>query len=251
MRKILRKKPAFTLIEILIALAIFSFALVLVAGIFSSILGNQTLISASSEVTREGQRIMKQMTDDIRDANSLGSVVRINGSYYSRNIEGFLFLDENMKIMDSSELRRYLGSRNLEEISQDEATLNGVAFGMVLFSKSGIKIYYFDRSDDNQQVGDVMYAFVSNVTEVRVDNSNKITNQQGGTNINFVKLNSDKTEVDALIFWGFGCYQNNCDLAPFSQMVFTIRTKDYDQSSSNKRSTFGMKTRVSKRSYAE
>lgn len=247
MRNIKEKRSAFTLIEILIALAIFSFALVIVTGIFSSVLGNQTLISSNSEVSRDSQRIMKQMTDDIKDANTIGAVKKPNGSYYSKTIEGFLFIDANKKIMESNTLRRFLASGNLEELNSSELDLNGVAAGIALFSNKGIKIYFFNRSEENEQVGDIEYAFIPSVSELEVNNSNII-------NVDFdsikSKLNSDQTEVDALVFWGFGCYQSDCNLSPYAQIVLTIRTKNYDQTSPNKRSIFGLKTRISKRTYA-
>lgn len=237
-----KNKSAFTLIEILIAMAIFSFALVLVTGIFSSVLGNQTLISTSSEVSRENQRIMRQISDDAIGATKTGRVVKLNGS--SNPVEGFLFIDENMKIIDSARLCKTYPGAVFDELDEEGPAIScTLANGLVLFSDQGIKIYRFSPFSGSE-FGDIEYAFAAGASDLSVSNSNSIT-----TNFSFKKLNSDDTEVRKLKFWGFGCYLNSCELHPFAQIYLGMQTKDYNKLSANKRFAFGLKTRISKRSY--
>jgi prepilin-type N-terminal cleavage/methylation domain-containing protein len=235
-------KPAFTLIEILIALAIFSFALVIVTGIFSSILGNQTLISTSSEVSRENQRIMRQISDDVISATKTGRVVRPNGS--STPAEGFLFLDGDMRIIDASRLcHDYPGSSTDELEGPEPTTFCTLARGLVLFSDEGIKIYRY-RAFSGSEFGDIEHASVLGSSDLNVSNAGYLN-----MTLPFRRLNSPDTEVKKLRFWGFGCYADDCSLHPFVQVYFALQTKDYDKLSVNKRFIFGLKTTISKRTY--
>jgi prepilin-type N-terminal cleavage/methylation domain-containing protein len=235
--KRVKNKSAFTLIEILIALTIFSLALVLVTGIFSSVLGNQSLISASSKVSRESQRIMRQINDDIISASKTGSVTKNNGGYYSQFVEGLLFLDKNMKIVDPNDLCRLI-------VSEANLLDSCLADALVLFSDDGIKVYRFKPFANEGTIGDIEYAFLANANQLQVNNSNIVT-----TNFSFRKLNSEDTEISVLKFWGFGCYKPDCRLSPFSQIFLRVQTKNFDKVSPNKRSVFTLKTRVNKRSY--
>lgn len=237
-----KNKKAFTLIEILIALTIFSFTMVMIAGIFSSVLGNQSLIKTSSNLSREAQKIMRQITDDAIDATKKGKIISSTGA--SNPVEGFLFFDSGMKIISSGDLCKASYSQNLAERDAIGQSVPCVfADGIAFFTNNGIKAYRF-KAFSGSQYGDIEYAFVPNSFDLTVNNSNTIS-----TAMDFNKLNSQKTEVGRLKFWGFGCYSNNCDQSPYSQIFLTLQTRNYDNLSSEQRSYFNLKTRISKRSY--
>jgi prepilin-type N-terminal cleavage/methylation domain-containing protein len=247
MKKSVKNKPAFTLIEILVALAIFSFALVLVTGIFSSILGNQTLISASSEVNRESQRIMRQINDDIIDATGKGKIVNFNDTIYRESVEGFLFFDSERRIIEPENLPSYIDGEDTDEKKINDAP--NIADGVALFSGSKITVYRFiaqttpSSTIDGFKIGNIEQAVIEG-NQLKIDSSKKIT-----TPMVFKQLNSDKTEIKLLKFWGSACYDVDCSISPIVKISMRLQTKGYNSSSPNKRLTFGLKSTISKRSY--
>jgi len=60
-----KTKKAFSLIELLVAVTIFAMALVIAFGAFTLTLGNQSFVQANADVNTEGDRIMRQISDDI------------------------------------------------------------------------------------------------------------------------------------------------------------------------------------------
>jgi prepilin-type N-terminal cleavage/methylation domain-containing protein len=248
MKKSVKNKPAFTLIEILIALAIFSFVLVLVTSIFSSVLGNQTLISASSVVNRESQRIMRQINDDIIEATGRGEIVyNHNNQVYSDYVEGIIFFDADFRIIEPEDLPQYIDNEDTDEKKINQA--GSVADGIALFSGSEITVYRFKAKTlpsvdiDGFKIGNIEQAVIKG-NKLTIDNNKKII-----TLMDFKELNSDKTEIKLLKFWGSACHNVNCPISPIVKISMRLQTKDYNSSSPNKRLTFGLKSTVSKRTY--
>ncbi len=218
------RKKSFTLIEILIALVIFSFAIVISSGIFSMILGNQSLISASSEANKEADRILRQISDDVVNATGNGNASK-NGNPYLANIRGIAFLNSGDKIIK-------LPNSCLANPPQG----NCLASGLVLFGKDNLKIY--------RKVGDtIQYASAASTT-LELDSNGKLSNVY-----NFQPLDNDKVEIALLEFSGQVCYSSDCKVAPFVKINFAVQTENYSAKAAGRRAKVQLQTQVSSRSY--
>ncbi|MCX6812157.1 MAG: prepilin-type N-terminal cleavage/methylation domain-containing protein [Candidatus Berkelbacteria bacterium] len=220
-----KSKKAFTLIEILISLTIFSFAMVIAAGIFSGVIGNQSFAAVNSTVNDEGQRIIRQFSDDAVAATGVGVVQQpgVATNQYS-SVKGFLFFDPNSNIIDFPASCFSTGG-------------NCTAAGVVMFGKNNLKIYRFSGKG-------IIYASDSSDT-LWLDSFNHISQDYI-----FSQLNSAKTEISQLEFSGADCYnQNSCQISPIVNVLITIQTKGYDLKFSDRRAKFQLKTRVALRNY--
>jgi len=223
-----RNFAGFTLMEILLAITVFSFAMVIVAGIFSTILGNQSSISTNSVINKESERIIRQISDDMINAIAVGGVTKPNDSDLNPNYKpkGILFLRNDGLSAEP----------NLN--CQIDDTTNCDYSGVVLFSKTDLKIYRFNSTDKT-----IEYA-VDTSPILKIVNSNKIS-----TDYKFETLNSDKVEILSPGFRGIACYNANCKVAPFIKIGFTTQTKGYATKSARQRAKLEIRTIVAGRSY--
>jgi len=248
-----KNKKAFTLIEVLIALTIFSFAMVICSGIFSMIIGNQSLISVNSEVNRETQRIMRQISDDTVNATKIGKTTSDNPEYSYDNIEGIAFLTANNKIVLPGD-----GCVN------DSPVTNCNFRGIVLFGNDGAsdntKIYRFVPTEGG--IGDIWYCTKSGLTLTLTSDGRVDSTSCPG----FKRLNNNKVEIDLRNpinypsnpnypmgsgFLGHACYSSaaSCNVAPFVKIFLTVQTKGYNTLSADRRAKLLLRTLVSSRNY--
>jgi prepilin-type N-terminal cleavage/methylation domain-containing protein len=224
MAREVKKRKAFTLVEILIALFIFSTVMVLATGIFTSVIGGQSLINVNSNVSKESQRMMRQISDDVTNAIGIGS-----DGVSRTNIRGILFFKANGAIFSESELKGCLDSTM--------ATCN--ANGIVLFSKGKLKIY----------------RLVVASKQIEYAEANSATLTLGATgSIDFATYQfqsalSEKVEVGTLNFRGLACYSTICDNMPFVQTEMVVQTKDYSQKAPSQRANLHLRTITAGRSY--
>lgn len=223
-----------TLIEVLIALVIFSFAMIISSGVFSNIVGNQSLVSVNSEVNREAGRIMRQISDDATSATEVG--LTSTGA----QAKGMLFLDSRNAVVTP-------GTGCLKS---GDTRCN--FSGLVLFSASGFKIYHFDSTKKI-----IEYATGSGLLQFTADVPPKLDLTQ----YTFQTLNSDKVEVttpepnsDRVTvttpgFRGIACYTATCDQEPIVWVDLTVQTKDYSTKSAKHRASLQLTTAIAARSY--
>ncbi len=223
------RKRAFTLIEILVAVAIFSIAMIISAGIFSNIIGNQSFVSVSSNANREGQRILRQISDDTVNATGTGGV----SFDPSIQAKGILFLDSNNAV-----------------VTPPADCLSAMASncyfpGIVLFSPRGIKIYRFNAKNKTLEYG-------VNVGETNHNlllmNPLTVPNQISSV-YTFSKLNSDNTEIISNGFSGISCYNSSCSQQPFIKIDMTTETFDYANKAARHRAKIELRTMITGRSY--
>lgn len=227
------KRSAFTLIEILVAVAVFATALVIVTGIFSSILGNQSSVATQTAVNKDAERIIRQISDDVVNAIGIGLVTQNNSTALNPLFKpkGILFLDNFNKPEEPVTGCQLVP---VNDFSNTHCNFNGI----VLFSKSGLKIYRFNPSTKT-----VDYSATDSTT-LKIGADGKIS-----SDYKFQKLNNDNIEVLSTGFRGIGCYNDSCNLAPFVKINFTTQTKDYATKSARKRARLQLQTMVAGRSY--
>lgn len=213
-----------TLIEVLIALVIFSFAMIISSGVFSNIVGNQSLVSVNSEVNREAGRIIRQISDDATSATETGQTST------GVKAKDMLFLKDNAVFTPGDGCLK-------------SGDLDCNFSGLVLFSKGGFKIYLFDVTDRNDKK--ILYASGSGNLEFTNGNPRKLNTNS----YTFQKLNSDKVEVTSPGFRGIACYTATCDQEPIVWVDLTVKTKDYDSKSAKHRASLQLKTAIAARSY--
>lgn len=210
-----RQARAFSLIELLLAVTIFALALVIAFGAFTLTLGNQSFIQANSEVNTEGDRIIRQLSDDIINANGTGSA---SGATNYTDIKGILMFDADGYVKDAS--------------------ISSSAKFLVLYYKDSLKIYF--QNDDK-----IMLYSQSGTSLPLAANQLKIDSIL----VSSSPVNDSKTESSELIFSGLSCYKTNgvavgCSQQPFVTIGFGIRTKNYDSKPPAKRAKFLLRTRV-------
>ncbi|TSC94339.1 MAG: hypothetical protein Athens101428_325 [Candidatus Berkelbacteria bacterium Athens1014_28] len=227
----IRKLSAFTLIEVLIAVVIFSFAMIVATGIFSNIIGAESSIVANFLVNKESARLTRQISDDIISANGKGKVEKLGiPAVGYDSIRGVLFLDAGKKIMRPSSLC----------ISAPESASCNFS-GIVLFSSNGLKIYYIDPADKS-----LKYAS-SGTTTLKVDASEVVVTGE----YSFSQISSEKIEITDSKFQGIGCYSSSTDCSnmPFAKADLTFATRDFDTKAPARRAKINLITSVTVRSY--
>ena len=231
-QRVATPKPGFTLIEILIALVIFSLVMVISSGIFSTIIGNQGLISTNSQTSQEAQRIIRQISDDIVSADGVGVAHKPAGDVYT-GIKGLLFFGQNDKIISADKICL---AADIPDSNCFEAQT------IVLFAKDNLKIYRFVPSIGNPLIGDIEYTS-SPGTILKL-------NAAGDLDYSLSKLNNDKVEISAFKIWGAECYQGaSCKNSPFAKINLEVRTVDYPAKAAGKRAKINLSTTVSGRSH--
>jgi len=228
----MKKLKGFTLIEILVAIAIFSFAVIISSGIFANVIGNQSLVFTNSKVNHEGQRILRQISDDVVNATVKGSV-KINGNTdQSIKPNGILFLTEENAIAATPE----------NCISNSRESCN--FYGLVLFSESGIKIYRFNKISRTIEYG--LNSSDPTSTELILDNG---VPAKLASNYVFSTLNNNDVEIVSSNFSGISCVSSSCSQSPFVKINFITQTKNYENRAARHRAKIELRTMVSSRSY--
>jgi len=222
----MKMKRAFTLIEILVALVIFSFALIISAGVFSNIIGNQSLVAVNSEVNREALRITRQISDDITSSTEVSPTATKYG------VKGFMILnDSNMVVIPA-------------DSCLNPVTAGCYYRGLVVFTKGGYKIYRFNAANKTIEyyVGSGELPWGMSVPNALIlDPAIYI----------FKQLNSDKVEVTSPGFRGIDCFGAGvlCKQQSIVSLDITFQTKDYNTKAVKRRASLQLKTAVTARSY--
>lgn len=224
----MKPKRGFTLIEILVAVTIFSFAMIVASSIFSNIVGSQSLVTVSSEVNQEGQRIARQISDDTVSATASGTI-NIDTSISAKGIL-FLKADGSAEEPNTACISKVVPSCYYP--------------GIVLFTSSGLKIYQF-HPDKTIWYGISTVNPASNQLEFSASSPKKLDLSK----YTFFQLNNKKVEIVSNGFSGISCYNSNCSQAPFIRIDMTTQTKDYGQKSARHRAKLELRTMISGRSY--
>lgn len=234
----MRNLAGFTLIEILIAVAIFSTAMIIASGIFSNIIGNQSLVTVSSDVNREGQRILRQISDDTINATVIGTVATVSGVTVTVDQNtmprGILFLSSQNAIVKLAD----------PYVCVVPETLGCDYAGVVLFTNSGIKIYRYNTVSKIIEYGIDLNHPNSNQLLLTTGTSKKLT-----ADYTFRQLNSDSVEIISNGFSGIYCYSSSCSQAPFIRIGLTMQTKDYAIKATRHRAKIDFRTMITGRSY--
>ena len=216
-------KKAFTLIEVLVSVAIFSFALVISSGVFSQVLGNQSYMRVNAEVNKESSRITRQISDDVVNAIGVGSVSGSgNTAVNGWTPHGILFISGGV-VKTPNNNCLIVGSANCQ------------FDGFVLFGKDNLKIY---RLHDNN----IEYSS-SDSSELKLDTSSQISPEY-----QFNVINSDKVEISINELSGLACYNANCSSSPFVRFNISTRTKNFNNLAAKKRASLSIESLVSIRS---
>lgn len=224
-----KNRKAFSLIELLVAAAIFSMALVIAFAVFTLTLGNQSFVQANSEVNTDGDRIIRQVSDDIINANGYGSVVGIDASHSYQKIKGFIFLDTDGTVVGSgipdasSSICYYRGQPNCD---------SGVNT-LILFYKNPDQIKVYQWNQNNQLRLKIFPGSSINTADIILASGDNINNINVKTN--FFNLT------------GATCTSVQCNQQPFVGIDLDVRTKQYDSKAPAKRSKFIIQTRVESR----
>ena len=223
-----RNLAGFTLVEILIALVIFSIVMVLSAGIFSSVIGSQSSLNVNSDVSKESQRVMSQISNDIVNATGVGSA----GTDRPK-VAGILLVKPAGVVFGEVDLKNCIGA---DTIAAPDTACRASA--IVLFSKDRIKIY---RLNGKQ----IEYA-ESNSTALSMSGTSASVKY---SDYRFAPVLSPKVEVSSLIFRGLACYTAACNNMPFVQTEMEIRTASYDTKAPGQRAKLHLRTQTTGRSY--
>jgi len=221
-QKNMKSKKAFTLIEILVAVAIFSTAMIIATGIFSNVIGSQSLVTTSSTVNNEGQRILRQISDDTVNAIGTGTTNIPAGKTGSDiQAKGILFLKDDGSIAGAT----------------DTST------GVVLFSSTGLKIYRIKNNN-------IEYAADTTSNQLKFNTmASPPTVDERPSGYNFLRLNSPDVEIITLNLSGFFCYDSSCLQAPYLKIDMTTETKNYSSQAARHRAKIQLRTMVTGRSY--
>jgi prepilin-type N-terminal cleavage/methylation domain-containing protein len=226
MSKKIKSQKAFTLIEILIALVIFSIAMVIASGVFSNILGSQSLVAVSTSVNNEGQRILRQISDDTINATSVGTTNIPGGQ---TNAKGILFLKSDGSVA---------------KLSTDIAT------GFVLFSPNGLKIYQYDASGKT-----IKYGVNKPTNQTAILNQLQFVTTSVPPTIDLSKydfstLNNPSVEISAFSLSGFFCYNSaGCSQQPYIKIDMVTETAGYATKAARHRASIELRTMITGRSY--
>lgn len=225
----MKLKKAFTLIEILIAVAIFSTAMIISSGIFSNIIGNQSLVTVSSSVNLESQRIIRQISDDTVNATSTGTT-----SYNKCAPKGILFLKDNS-----------IASPTALPIDCVATASSVSGFnGIVLFSPTGIKIYRFNSANKTIEYG-------INTSDPKSQNLLFDTSvpPKISSVYKFSTLGNSDVEIVSSSFSGIYCYNSSCSQVPYVKIDMTTETAGYATKAARHRAKLELRTMITGRSY--
>lgn len=225
-----KTRKAFSLIELLIASTIFALTLVIAFGAFSLTLGNQSFIQANSEVNIDGGRIIRQLSDDIINANGFGSVVGIDASRSYQKIKGFIFLSFDNSAVGSGIPSSSFGICYYREQINCDPSVNT----LILFYKNPdqTKIYQWDQTTGELRLKTISgnSVTISTISLSGVD-----------------RINSPKVEVNHFGLTGATCSSALCKQQPYVGLDLGVRTKDYNSKPPAKRAKFYLQTRVESR----
>ena len=220
------KRKSFTLIEILIAVAIFSTVLIIASGVFSNIIGNQSFVNVSTEVNREGQRILRQISDDTVNATENGKISSNSGV----EAKGIIFLNAD-------------GSLATPLASCIIPSTPGCNFSQIaIFAKDGAKIYRFNSTNKSIEYG----------VSVSDPSSNQLAFNLGKLDTSkykFSQLNNSRVEIISAGFSGISYYDSNCSIAPFVKIGMTVETADFSHQPARRSAKIELRTMVTSRSY--
>lgn len=226
-----KTKKAFSLIELLVATTIFAMALVIAFGAFTLTLGNQSFVQANADVNSEGDRIARQLSDDIINANGVGAATVRSTTY--NNIKSLIFLNNDGYIIGSG----IGGYGNGICYYREQASCDRTANALILYYKNPnkVKVYFWNQLTGNlwSKTFDGASISIANLSDFR----SSITD----------KVNSDKVEVNRFTLTGATCSSALCNQQPFAGIDLEVRTKGYDSKPPAKRAKFIIQTRVESR----
>ena len=226
-----KTRKGFSLIELLVATTIFALALVIAFGAFTLTLGNQSFVQANADVNTEGDRIARQLSDDIINANGVGAAT-VGLTTYD-NIKSLIFLNNDGYIIGSG----IGGYGNGICYYREQTSCDRTANTLILYYKNPdkVKVYYWDHIHGN------LWSKSNNDSSILITDFN--TFRLSITD----RVNSDKVEVNRFSLTGATCSSAQCNQQPFAGIDLGVRTKSYDSKPPAKRAKFYIQTRVESR----
>lgn len=219
------------MIELLIAATIFALALSIAFGAFTLTLGNQSFVQANSEVNTDGDRIIRQLSDDIINANGYGSIEGIDAGHSYQKIKGLIFLNAAGTIVGSG-----VPAAGAEEICYYRAQENcdRTVNALILFYKNPEQIKIYQWNQDNSQLRLKIFPGAS------IKTSNIVLSDSD-------KINGSNVVVSLFNLTGATCTLTFCSQQPFVGIDLGVETKNYDKKAPAKRAKFLLQTRVESR----
>lgn len=229
-----KTRKAFSLIELLVAATIFALALIIAFGAFTLTLGNQSFVQANSEVNIDGDRIIRQLSDDIVNASGYGEII-VNPLTKYDKIKGFIFLgtdvDGNVTVAGSG-IPSSDPASNICYMPGQGGCLTANTLALFYKNPDQIKIYQWSVSDNNLRSKTFAGSSIS-VQDIILSGADQINIQN--VVINFFELT------------GATCTSVLCNQQPFVNINLDIRTRGYDSKAPAKRAKFIIQTRVESR----
>ena len=254
----------FTLIEILIATAIFAMIMVITAATFSWAVAYNGKLREMRATSRSGMLIAEDISSETRLANGSIANSRYGPNWY-KNYTGSDIRSGEIVLLNCSDLilincvlHPPLDSDNLSDSMKDPVTiLNDPGVNAVLiFNRAQKRIsFYLSLKDSGPPYktgatsADDLYNFsvykrVAGFTDWPADYDPPNTVEWTEPD----KLNTDDVSVE-IDFGGFGPVSMHRDQQPYLEFMLTAKTLDYEIFQPNARDNFEIKTLVETREY--
>lgn len=249
--KIKLSKKAFTLIEILIATAIFALVMIIVVAIFSWAAGYNNRLKETRRVGQEVRTAMDDLTKNIRLANGSGKLT-LSSTLIDQSIGEITFLrcSGTVNSLNSSCVTR-MGSvtpfRYMNNITATNTDPTGSAINsnaiLILNKDQGKAILYrtVAVSATNYQIRKAEKQIADWNTVIDFTIANDDLTQA-------VSLNPDSTSI-RIWFGGYGADKKSRNQQPYSEIYIIGETKDYDRAQPTMRSRFHLRTLIESRDY--
>lgn len=246
------KQKGFTLIEILVATAIFATVMIIVVATFSWTAGYNNRLKETRRVGQEVRNSMDQLTRDIRMANGSGSVTNGSTSYPVGELT-FLLCSQATSSANSTckPVLQSVASRYKADLATttDPSGLNPISDAILVLRKD---------SDPPQAI---LYR------SIIVDSRNRKFTMATKNNPDFgaINLSTDfpNTSMSAMhpissdnnpmsmqvYFGGYGAVKSPRLQQPYAEIYIIGKTYNYDIVQPNMRSAFHLRTMVETRDY--
>jgi len=235
-------RKGFTLLEVLIASALFAMVMLLTTGTIASSSSYQGKLKAMREANEETRRMAGLVTEDVRSANSsLTITALVSGVSTQRKFKNGLAL-LNCNAATCTFANNALPSGNINDgtpLPASGSTVN--ANTLIISTKDKIKVYVSSTDNKTIYYASLPVSSISsaNIIAIRVS-TNIINSVSGGASINEMAIN----------FGGYCPDDGSANhFQPYVQFFITSRTMDFDNLSKNQRALAQIKSTVTSRSY--
>lgn len=223
-------KSAFTLIEILIASAIFATIMVMTAGIISQSSTYQEKIKAMRETADDTRKLADAITGNVRSAKG-ETTVRFENNDYSSGVI-MLFCDTKV----------------CKAVNNTTAE-SGAANTLVTFSKDSYKVIYaFGDPNVNARV----YALSSAAGATPAVSIPGLLNNAAGfvsTMTAADKLTTRSGYASSLVLNGFAPFDGKWNSQPYVKFTLVSKTPNYDSAPVTRRAIITLQSSVALRNY--